>query len=107
MSFGKMNTFVDLIEKRKLKDSAGFITEADEIIASFRSYFEPKHGSQKWVNRTQVFEANALFQFRQIPSIKITTDMVLVCGHGRFEIISIENVKGRGMYIEVLGKLVK
>ena len=106
MSFGKMNTFVDLIEKKKIKDSDGFVTETDEIIASFRAYFEPKHGNEKWVNRTQLFSATALFQFRTIPNIKITTDMVLSCEHGRFEITSIEDVKGRGMYIEVLGKLV-
>ena len=106
MSFGKMDTLVDLIEKKKLKDSEGFVTETDEIIASFRAYFEPKHGNEKWVNRTQVFEANALFQFRVIPSIKVTTDMLLTCEHGRFEITSVEDVKGRGMYLEVLGKLV-
>ena len=106
MSFGKMNTFVDLIEKKQSKDTDGFVTETDEIIASFRAYFEPKHGSEKWVNRTQLFEATALFQFRIIPNIKLTTDMVLSCEHGRFEITSIEDIKGRGMYIEVLGKLV-
>ncbi len=106
MSFGKMNTFVDLIEKQKVKDSDGFVTESDVIIASFRTYYEPKHGSEKWVNRTQLFEATALFQFRSISGIKVNTDMVLTCEHGRFEITSVEDVKGKGMYIEVMAKVV-
>ena len=106
MSLGKMNTFVDLIKKQRIKDSDGFINETDEIIASFRAYYEPKHGSEKWVNKTQIFEATALFQFRKISDITITTDMVITCEYGRFEITSIEDIKGRDMYIEALGKLV-
>ena len=107
MSFGKMNTFVDLIEKKQVKDEYGFVTESDVIIASFRAYYEPKHGSEKWVNRTQLFEATALFQFRAISGIKVTTDMVLTCEHGRFEITSVEDVKGKGMYIEVMATIMK
>ncbi len=106
MSFGKMNTFVDLIEVQNVKDSEGFITEDDVVLASFRAYFEPKHGSEKWVNRAELFSATALFQFRKIPNITITNDMVLVCEYGRFEITSIQDVKGRGMYIEVMAKVV-
>lgn len=37
----------------------------------------------------------------------VTTAMVIVCDGGRFEITSVENVKGRGMYLEVLTKEVK
>jgi len=33
--------------------------------------------------------------------------MVVVNNEGRFEITSVEDVKGRGMYIEVLAKEVK
>jgi len=32
--------------------------------------------------------------------------MLLVCEDGRFEVTSVEDVKGRGMYIEVLAKAV-
>lgn len=102
-----MNTFVELIEVTSIKENEGFTTDKDVVLANFRAYFEPKHGSEKWVNRTELFSATALFQFRAIPNIKITTDMVLICTHGRFEITSIEDVKGRGMYIEVLGKLIE
>jgi hypothetical protein len=33
--------------------------------------------------------------------------MLIACEDGRFEITSVEDVKGRGMYIEVLAKEVK
>ena len=107
MSFGKMNTFIDLIEKRTMRDSEGFSTETDVILASVRAYREGRHGNEKWANRAQFSEATDLFRFRCIPSVTVTTAMVIVNGDGRFEITSVEDVKGRGMYIEVLAKEVK
>jgi head-tail adaptor len=107
MSFGKMNTFIDLVQKVTVKDSEGFSIETDEIIASVRAYRESRHGSEKWANRAQFSEATDLFRFRQIPNVTVTTAMVVENKEGRFEITSVENVKGRGMYIEVLAKEVK
>jgi head-tail adaptor len=107
MSFGKMNTFIDIIEKTTTKDSNGFSTEMDNILASVRAYREGRHGSEKWANRATFSEATDLFRFRCIPGITVTTSMVLVCDGGRFEITSVENVKGRGMYLEILAKEVK
>lgn len=104
MSFGKMNTFIDIVEKQKVLDEEGFSTITDVIIASVRAYREGRHGSEKWANRTTFTDATDLFRFRVIPGIKVTTAMVLVCDDGRFEITSVEDVKGRGMYVEVLAK---
>ena len=107
MSYGKMNTFIDIIEKVTMKDAEGFRTEVDNIIASVKAYREGRHGNEKWANRAQFSEATDLFRFRCIPGVTITTAMVIVNGNGRFEITSVEDVKGRGMYIEVLAKEVK
>lgn len=104
MSFGKMNTFIDVVEKQKVLDEEGFSTITDVIIASVRAYREGRHGSEKWANRSTFTDATDLFRFRVIPGIKVTTAMVLVCDDGRFEITSVEDVKGRGMYVEVLVK---
>ncbi len=60
-----------------------------------------------WANRAAFSEATDLFRFRYIPGISVTTTMLIVCDDGRFEITSVEDVKGRGMYIEVLAKEVK
>ena len=107
MSFGKMNTLIDIVEKVTIKDAEGFRTEVDNIVASVRAYWEGRHGNEKWANRAQFSEATDLFRFRCIPSVTVMTAMVIVNGDGRFEITSVEDVKGRGMYIEVLAKEVK
>lgn len=107
MSFGKMNTFIDIAERKISKDSEGFRTETDEILASVRAYREGRHGSEKWSNRASFTDATNLFRFRVIPGLRITTAMVIICSDGRFEITSIEDVKGRGMYVEVLAKEVR
>jgi len=107
MSFGKINTFIDIIEKVNIKDSEGFSIETDNILASVRAYREGRHGNEKWANRATFSEATDLFRFRCLPGITVTTAMVIVCDDGRFEITSVEDIKGRGMYIEVLAKEVK
>lgn len=106
MSFGKMNGFADIVIKKKVKDSEGFSATADEILASVRVYREGRHGSERWANLAAFSEATDLFRFRYIPGLTVTTDHILVCEDGRFEITSVEDVKGRGMYTEVLAKKV-
>ena len=106
MSFGKMNTFIDIVETRKVKDSEGFISTEDVVLASVRAYREGRHGSERWANLAAFSEATDLFRFRVIPGLSLTTSMFLVCEDGRFDITSVEDVKGRGMYIEVLAKKV-
>ena len=104
MSFGKMNGFADIVETKQFKDSEGFTHSEDEVLASVRVYREGRHGSQRWANLAAFSEATDLFRFRCIPGLTVTTDLFLVMEDGRFDIVSVENVKGRGMYIEVLAK---
>ena len=106
MSFGKMNGFADIVITKKVKDSEGFSATADEILASVRVYREGRHGSERWANLAAFSEATDLFRLRVIPDLEINTDHILVCEDGRFEITSVEDVKGRGMYVEVLAKKV-
>ena len=107
MSFGKMNTQIQITQKQVTLDDEGFQTESDVVVATVRAYREGRHGSEKWANRTTFSEATDLFRFRTIPGVKISTDMRLFCDGSVFEITSVEDVKGRGMYIEVLCKEVK
>ena len=106
MSFGKMNGFADIVETRQIKDSEGFIHSENEVLASVRVYREGRHGSERWANLAAFSEATDLFRFRTIPDLKITTDHFILCNEERFNIISVEDVKGRGMYTEVLAKKV-
>ena len=106
MSFGKMNTHVDIVIMRKEKNEEGFSITAYDVLASVRAYREGRHGSQRWVNLSAFSEATDLLRFRCIPNLKITTDHIIRCKGESFDITSVEDVKGRGMYIEVLAKKV-
>lgn len=106
MGFGKMNTFVDIVAVANQKDTEGFAIRTDEVLASVRASREGRHGTQKWANLAAFSEATDLFRFRAIPGLTITTEHVISCDDGRFEITSIEDAKGRGMYIEALAKKV-
>ncbi len=102
MSLGKMNTAIYFLETVNTTDSEGFAVTEEKTIASTRAYREGRHGSQKWANFAAFFNVTDLFRFRAFPNVKITTDHILACGDERFEIVSVEDVKGKGMYIEVL-----
>lgn len=106
MSFGNMNTFIDIVVLKKSKDEEGFATTVYDTVASVRAYREGRHGSQRWANLAAFSEATDLFRFRAIPGVSITTDHVIMTGGETFDITSVENVKGRGMYTEVLAKKV-
>jgi hypothetical protein len=46
--------------------------------------------------------ATALFRFRKIPGLTVDTSHAILCEGVRYKIISAEDVKGRGMYVEAL-----
>ena len=107
MSFGKMNVRISIAEETVSKDAEGFATKTDNILASLHAYREGRHGSQKWVNRAAFSEATDLFRFRTIPGLTVTTEHVILCDGERYEITSVEDVKGRGMYIEALAERIE
>ena len=107
MSYGKMNTAIYFLETVNTADNEGFAVTEEKMIASTRAYREGRHGSQKWANLAAFSNVTDLFRFRAFPNVKITTDHILTCGDERFEIVSVEDVKGKGMYIEVLAVKIK
>jgi head-tail adaptor len=104
MSFGKMTAFIDIIETVHSKDSEGFSISQDTVVASVRAYREDRHGNVMWANRAAFSNASTLFRFRVIPNVNITTQNQIICDGERFKIFSVENVRGKGMYIEVLAE---
>lgn len=102
MSFGKMNTFIELIAPSPMKDEAGFAVMEDRIVACVRAYREHRFGNQKWANRAAFSTATTLFRFRKIPDVVIDTTLLLLCEDGRYRVLSAEDVAGRGMYVELL-----
>ena len=104
MSYGRMNRTASIVETQTVQDSEGFASKEDVTLASVRVYREGRHGSERWVNLATFSEATDLFQFRAIPDVTVTTCQHILCDGERFDIISVENVGGRGMYIEGLAK---
>jgi head-tail adaptor len=101
-----MNTLISIVREVVTKDAEGFATKTNQVVSSVFAYREGRHGCQKWVNRAAFSEATDLFRFRVIPGMTVTTANVVLSGDDRFDITSVEDVKGRGMYIEVLAKKV-
>ena len=104
MSYGKMNKFIEILSVTPTKDAEGFAVKGDTVLASIRAYFEPKNSTERWRNNTVFAEASAMFRFRAIPGLTVDTTMIILCGGERYNIISAEDVKGRGMYIEAFAK---
>ena len=102
-----MSTHIFIALEMVTKDAEGFSTKTDIILASIHAYREGRHGSQKWVNRAAFSEATDLFHFRTIHGLTVTTEHVILCDGDRYEITSVEDVKGRSMYLEVLAKRVE
>ena len=103
-----MNTFVSIVEKQFTQDDEGFKTETDVTVAEVRAYREGRHGSEKWANMASFSTATDLFSIprdtRALRSQPICASSVTGIP---FEITSVEDVKGRGMYLEVLVQEVK
>ena len=107
MSFGKMNTRIVFYDKLNATDDEGFKDKLEVWLMEIRAYREGRHGTEKWANRAAFTDATDLFRFRKPPGFTPTTNMLIECNGDRFEITSVEDVKGRGMYIEVLAREVK
>lgn len=99
-----MNTFIELITTERSKDAEGFAITGDNIIASLRAYREERHGTEAWANRAAFSTATAMFRFRRMPGVIVDTSFFIVCPDGRYRVLSVEDVKGRGMYYEVLAE---
>ncbi|GHV05963.1 hypothetical protein FACS1894217_03750 [Clostridia bacterium] len=104
MSFGKMNTPINIVSTTQSKDAEGFTIPGDTVLASVRAYKEDRHGNEKWSNMAAFSAATAMFRLRKIPNIDIITPMAIICNSERYKIISAEDVRGRGMYVEVLAE---
>ena len=107
MSYGKMNTTIDIISTEPVKDAEGFVTTGDHILASVRAYKEVRNTSAKWeriIGSAAFASVTVMFRFRRIPNLPVTTSHFLTDAAGRYNIVSAENVRGRGMYVEVLAE---
>ena len=104
MGLGLMNKPAKLCEKTFVTDSEGFSAQRVAVLADIRVFVEGRHGSERWANLAAFSEATELFRFRKIPNVKVTTKQYIIFEDEEYDILSVEDVKGRSMYIEVLAK---
>lgn len=104
MSLGKMNVQIEIFKVDSTKDAEGFVAKDEQLLTSMRAYKENRHGSEAWKNRASFSEATSLFRFRKPRGLELTTDLILRCNCERYNILSVEDIKERGMYVEVLAE---
>lgn len=110
MAYGKMNSFIDLIQRITNKDAEGFVQKEDRILASLRAYKESRNSDAKWerINGNAAFASvSAIFRFRKIPELTVDSSLFIADGEGYYNIISAEDVRARGMYVEVLAEKIE
>lgn len=107
MSIGKLNTPIKIIKIINEKDSDGFSIKSKHQIAHMQAYFEIKNTTEKWSNRTILKDASALFIIRRNRTLQIDRTMFIECQGEQYQIVSIENVRNKNMYFEIVGKLVQ
>jgi len=104
MSYGKMSALCDIVSAEPGRDAEGFAQTKATVLASVRAYREDRHGSVAWANRAAFSTATALFRFRRVPGVEVDATMSIACADGLYRILSAEDVKGRGMYVEALAE---
>ena len=102
-----MDTRIRLFRKDHGTDAEGFLVRDAVPLVDIRAYKEDRHGTEGWKNRASYTTATTLFRFRKIPRFHFTNDLFIVCEGERYEIFSFEDVKGRGMYMEVLAERIE
>lgn len=107
MSFGKMNTPITLLEAEVATNTSGFQETHYSPIATTRAFVEARHATSAWVNRAAFSKATHLFRLRVIPGLEVISGLVIEACGKRFTVESVEDVRGRGRYLEVLAKLVE
>ena len=109
MSFGKISRCFCTVKRiTKTEDEDGFSCPVESsVLENVRCYREGRHGSEKWANLSTFSTVTDLFRLRADPDVRITTSDIIYCGDERFRIFSVENVRGKGMYTEILAEKVE
>lgn len=104
MSLGKMNSTITVTRRSRTVDSEGFPGYTEQTLLKCRAYMEEKNMSERWRNSSVFADATVLFRFRYVPGLTITTQNFIKHNDVSYDIVSIENVRQRCMYYEVLAK---
>lgn len=107
MSFGKMKEVIEIVETKSIKDKDGFSSIQETVLVKVKAYKETKHGNEKWANLSVFSTATVLFRVRKVPNLEITSKMVVLHQNARHQILSVEDIRDKGMYLEILAEKVE
>lgn len=108
MGFSQMDVFIEIVAREPFKDAEGFATQRDVVLFSGRACKSvTAGGSERWRNEAAFSEELTTFRFRRVPGLKITTDHFIVDEDGRYNITKVDNVSGRGMYVNLTASLIQ
>jgi hypothetical protein len=98
MGLGKMRTPINIVSVETVKDSAGFASYADNVIASLKAVKEYIKGAEKELNDSVFSGSNVIFKFRRINGVEVTPAHIITYGAERYRILSVKEINR--MYIE-------
>jgi hypothetical protein len=103
----KTNTRINIISTAPTKDSEGFVTKGDTIIATVRAFKEIKSATEKSANMSIFSTETVSFKFRRILKVEIGTSNIIAEADVRYNILSVDTLSSRGMYVSVIAEKVE
>jgi hypothetical protein len=110
---GKMVHWIHIMSKATEKDPSGFdVFVRYDHVMSIRATMERKKANEFWANIATFSKADTLFRFRKKPGIGIDASMAILIGNldnplvATYNILSVDEIKGAGLYYEVFAELI-
>lgn len=104
MSLGQLKIPIEIYETSVITDDEGFAVKVEKLILKTKAYREERHGSESWKNRASFSSATTLFRIRRNPAIKVTSEHFILLDGEYYNIISVDDIKDNGMYLEILSQ---
>lgn len=98
MSKTEYGSFVDI---DYFTDDEGFRLTKERLLDTVPITVEHKAATEKWINNALLSDASAVVRLRY-PSFCISTKTALIIGEKRYNILSVENVRDRNRWLELV-----
>ncbi len=101
---GKFTAQIKIVSSVRLKDADGFAKDNNRTLAVVRAHIDRKNASEVWANRAAFSDASVLFRVRRIPGVDLRTDYKIIYNGTEYNIVSVEDIRGRGMYYDIFAR---
>ncbi|MBQ3265066.1 MAG: head-tail adaptor protein [Ruminococcus sp.] len=106
LRLGKFTSNLTILQKVKKQDDDGFTSQTETAVATVPCYHERRDASTRWDHLTTFAEVTDLFQIKKLPEVELSRSYLIEHGGDRFEILYIEPIKGRGVYLQILARCI-